>query len=51
VSERCSGDWTLPEPSSIKIDPQEGQQTLEIVEANLALRRVRTRVEAINVIS
>ncbi|CAJ1948742.1 unnamed protein product [Sphenostylis stenocarpa] len=47
------------------IDPQEAQQTLEIVEtnlnkvegkrqtieANLALRRARTRVEAINVIS
>ncbi|KAK6923612.1 ATP synthase, F1 complex, delta/epsilon subunit, N-terminal [Dillenia turbinata] len=47
------------------IDPQEAQQTLEIaeanlrkaegkrqtIEANLALRRARTRVEAINVIS
>ncbi|XP_050203588.1 ATP synthase subunit beta, chloroplastic-like [Mercurialis annua] len=47
------------------IDPQEAQQTLEIaeanlrkaegrrqiIEANLALRRVRARVEAINVIS
>jgi F0F1-type ATP synthase epsilon subunit len=46
------------------IDPQEAQQTLEIVEANLskaegkrqtieenlALRRARTRVEAINMI-
>ena len=48
-----------------EIDPQEAQQTLEIAEANLnkaegkrqtseanlALRRARTRVEAINVIS
>nr|YP_010174326.1 ATP synthase CF1 epsilon subunit [Sophora toromiro]YP_010174406.1 ATP synthase CF1 epsilon subunit [Sophora macrocarpa]UDF84559.1 ATP synthase CF1 epsilon subunit [Sophora chathamica]UDF84643.1 ATP synthase CF1 epsilon subunit [Sophora fulvida]UDF84727.1 ATP synthase CF1 epsilon subunit [Sophora godleyi]UDF84811.1 ATP synthase CF1 epsilon subunit [Sophora microphylla]UDF84895.1 ATP synthase CF1 epsilon subunit [Sophora molloyi]UDF84979.1 ATP synthase CF1 epsilon subunit [Sophora prostrata len=47
------------------IDPQEAQQTLEIaevnlseaegkrktIEANLALRRARTRVEAINMIS
>nr|YP_009528806.1 ATP synthase CF1 epsilon subunit [Dioscorea alata]YP_010157885.1 ATP synthase CF1 epsilon subunit [Dioscorea persimilis]YP_010361753.1 ATP synthase CF1 epsilon subunit [Dioscorea brevipetiolata]YP_010361839.1 ATP synthase CF1 epsilon subunit [Dioscorea depauperata]YP_010361925.1 ATP synthase CF1 epsilon subunit [Dioscorea glabra]YP_010625863.1 ATP synthase CF1 epsilon subunit [Dioscorea fordii]AYI69202.1 ATP synthase CF1 epsilon subunit [Dioscorea alata]QGQ61647.1 ATP synthase CF1 epsilon len=47
------------------IDPQEAQQTLEIaeanlsraegkrqvIEANLALRRARTRIEAINVIS
>ncbi|GLT77410.1 hypothetical protein SLA2020_489990 [Shorea laevis] len=47
------------------IDPQEAQQTLEIaeanlqkaegkmqaIEANLALRRARTRVEAINPIS
>ncbi|XP_054793102.1 ATP synthase subunit beta, chloroplastic [Prosopis cineraria] len=47
------------------IDPQEAQQTLEIaeanlskaegkrqtIEANLALRRARTRVEAINIIS
>ncbi|KAJ8610389.1 hypothetical protein MRB53_036648 [Persea americana] len=47
------------------IDPQEAQRTLEIaeanlsraegkrqaIEANLALRRARTRVEAINVIS
>nr|YP_010380664.1 ATP synthase CF1 epsilon subunit [Begonia arachnoidea]UDH54080.1 ATP synthase CF1 epsilon subunit [Begonia arachnoidea] len=47
------------------IDPQEAQQTLKIaetnlskaegkrqtIEANLALRRARTRVEAINVIS
>nr|YP_009557247.1 ATP synthase CF1 epsilon subunit [Asteropeia rhopaloides]QBC71448.1 ATP synthase CF1 epsilon subunit [Asteropeia rhopaloides] len=47
------------------IDPQEAQQTLEIaetnlkkaegkrqiIEANLALRRARTRVEAINTIS
>jgi len=47
------------------IDPQEAQQTLEIaetnlnkakgkrqtIEANLALRRARTRVKAINVIS
>nr|YP_010531529.1 ATP synthase CF1 epsilon subunit [Dipterocarpus retusus]QOY45552.1 ATP synthase CF1 epsilon subunit [Hopea hainanensis]QXV92948.1 ATP synthase CF1 epsilon subunit [Dipterocarpus gracilis]UXX17788.1 ATP synthase CF1 epsilon subunit [Dipterocarpus retusus] len=47
------------------IDPQEAQQTLEIaeanlrkaegkmqtIEANLALRRARTRVEAINAIS
>ena len=47
------------------IDPQEAQQTLEIaeanlrkaegkrqtIEANLALRRARTRVEAINVMS
>nr|YP_009462348.1 ATPase epsilon subunit [Schrebera arborea]YP_009633950.1 ATPase epsilon subunit [Schrebera trichoclada]AUT85198.1 ATPase epsilon subunit [Schrebera arborea]QBS48896.1 ATPase epsilon subunit [Schrebera trichoclada]QBS48984.1 ATPase epsilon subunit [Schrebera trichoclada]QBS54357.1 ATPase epsilon subunit [Schrebera trichoclada] len=47
------------------IDPQEAQQTLEIaeanlikaegkrqiIEANLALRRARTRVEAVNVIS
>ena len=47
------------------IDPQDAQQTLEIakanlnkaegkrqtIEANLALRRARTRVEAINVIS
>nr|QCT81885.1 AtpE [Protea caffra subsp. kilimandscharica] len=47
------------------IDPQEAQETLEIaetnlsraegkrqtIEANLALRRARTRVEAINVIS
>nr|YP_010016554.1 ATP synthase CF1 epsilon subunit [Scurrula chingii]QOJ44523.1 ATP synthase CF1 epsilon subunit [Scurrula chingii] len=50
---------------SIDIDPQEARQTLEIVEANLrkakgkrkrieaglALRRARTRVEAINFIS
>nr|YP_010176186.1 ATP synthase CF1 epsilon subunit [Tadehagi triquetrum]QSQ71321.1 ATP synthase CF1 epsilon subunit [Tadehagi triquetrum] len=50
---------------SSDIDPQEAQQTLEIaetnlnkangkrqtIEANLALRRARTRVEAINVIS
>nr|YP_010258704.1 ATP synthase CF1 epsilon subunit [Heliciopsis lobata]UIX22866.1 ATP synthase CF1 epsilon subunit [Heliciopsis lobata] len=48
-----------------EIDPQEAQRTLEIaeanlsraegkrqtIEANLALRRARTRVEAINVIS
>ncbi|PHT42910.1 ATP synthase epsilon chain, chloroplastic [Capsicum baccatum] len=48
-----------------KIDPQEAQQTLEIaeanvkkdegrrqkIEANLALRQARTRVEAINLIS
>ncbi|KAF1865992.1 hypothetical protein Lal_00041690 [Lupinus albus] len=47
------------------IDPQEAQQTLEIaeanlskaegkrktIEANLALRRARTRVEAINIIA
>ena len=47
------------------IDPQEAQQTLEItkanlrkaegkrqtIEANLALKRARTRVEAINAIS
>nr|YP_009537457.1 ATP synthase CF1 epsilon subunit [Dioscorea quartiniana]AYM33555.1 ATP synthase CF1 epsilon subunit [Dioscorea quartiniana] len=47
------------------IDPQEAQQTLEIaeanlsraegkrqvIEANLALRRARTRIEALNVIS
>ncbi|MCR2847971.1 hypothetical protein KN825_15550, partial [Weizmannia coagulans] len=47
------------------IDPQEAQQTLEmaeaslrkaegkrqIIEANLAVRRARTRVEAINVTS
>ncbi|KAI3797685.1 hypothetical protein L1987_32948 [Smallanthus sonchifolius] len=52
------------EKSSV-IDPQEAQQTLEIaeaslikaegkrqtIEANLALRRARTRVEAINAIS
>ncbi|KAL9990850.1 putative ATP synthase, F1 complex, delta/epsilon subunit, ATP synthase delta/epsilon subunit [Helianthus debilis subsp. tardiflorus] len=50
---------------SSDIDPQEAQQTLEIaeaalrkaegkrqtIEANLALRRARTRVEAINAIS
>nr|YP_010291720.1 ATP synthase CF1 epsilon subunit [Rohrbachia minima]YP_010294249.1 ATP synthase CF1 epsilon subunit [Typha lugdunensis]ULQ67898.1 ATP synthase CF1 epsilon subunit [Typha lugdunensis]ULQ67984.1 ATP synthase CF1 epsilon subunit [Rohrbachia minima] len=50
---------------STDIDPQEAQQALEIaeanlskaegkrqvIEANLALRRARTRVEAINVIS
>nr|YP_010893009.1 ATP synthase CF1 epsilon subunit [Chlorophytum laxum]APO11726.1 ATP synthase CF1 epsilon subunit [Chlorophytum rhizopendulum]WJQ22885.1 ATP synthase CF1 epsilon subunit [Chlorophytum laxum] len=50
---------------STDIDPQEAQQTLEIaeanlskaqgkrqtIEANLALRRARTRVEALNVIS
>nr|YP_009514321.1 ATP synthase CF1 epsilon subunit [Macrosolen cochinchinensis]AXB38645.1 ATP synthase CF1 epsilon subunit [Macrosolen cochinchinensis] len=50
---------------SIDIDPQEARQTLEIAEANLrkakgkrkiieaglALRRARTRVEAINLIS
>nr|WAK83283.1 ATP synthase CF1 epsilon subunit [Cypripedium bardolphianum] len=50
---------------STGIDPQEAQQTLEIaednlsraegkrqaIESNLALRRARTRVEAINVIS
>ncbi|KEH29747.1 ATP synthase epsilon chain [Medicago truncatula] len=50
---------------SIDIDPQEAQQTLKIaeanlnkaegkrqkIEANLALRRARTRVEAINRIS
>nr|YP_010047176.1 ATP synthase CF1 epsilon subunit [Aletris megalantha]QPJ79840.1 ATP synthase CF1 epsilon subunit [Aletris megalantha] len=50
---------------STDIDPQEAQQTLEIaeanlsraegkrqaIEANLSLRRARTRVEAINVIS
>nr|AIY56164.1 ATP synthase CF1 subunit epsilon [Neuwiedia zollingeri var. singapureana] len=50
---------------SIDIDPQEAQQTLKIaeanlsraegkrqaIEANLALRRARTRVEAVNVIS
>nr|YP_010994707.1 ATP synthase CF1 epsilon subunit [Cypripedium fargesii]YP_010994792.1 ATP synthase CF1 epsilon subunit [Cypripedium lichiangense]YP_010994877.1 ATP synthase CF1 epsilon subunit [Cypripedium sichuanense]WOZ13615.1 ATP synthase CF1 epsilon subunit [Cypripedium fargesii]WOZ13700.1 ATP synthase CF1 epsilon subunit [Cypripedium lichiangense]WOZ13785.1 ATP synthase CF1 epsilon subunit [Cypripedium sichuanense] len=50
---------------STDIDPQEAQQTLEIaednlsraegkrqaIESNLALRRARTRVEAINVIS
>nr|YP_010937138.1 ATP synthase CF1 epsilon subunit [Whytockia hekouensis]WKW94080.1 ATP synthase CF1 epsilon subunit [Whytockia hekouensis] len=50
---------------SSDIDPQEAQQTLEIaeanlrkaegkrqiIEANLALRRARTRVEAVNVIS
>lgn len=50
---------------SSDIDPQEAQQTLEIAEANLskaegkrqiieaslALRRARTRVEAINMIS
>nr|YP_009485056.1 ATP synthase CF1 epsilon subunit [Dioscorea collettii]YP_009535508.1 ATP synthase CF1 epsilon subunit [Dioscorea futschauensis]YP_010146769.1 ATP synthase CF1 epsilon subunit [Dioscorea quinquelobata]YP_010409298.1 ATP synthase CF1 epsilon subunit [Zephyranthes bifida]YP_010833787.1 ATP synthase CF1 epsilon subunit [Dioscorea deltoidea]YP_010833961.1 ATP synthase CF1 epsilon subunit [Dioscorea spongiosa]YP_010834048.1 ATP synthase CF1 epsilon subunit [Dioscorea tokoro]YP_010834135.1 ATP s len=50
---------------STDIDPQEAQQTLEIaeanlsraegkrqvIEANLALRRARTRIEAINVIS
>nr|YP_009765491.1 ATP synthase CF1 epsilon subunit [Tipuana tipu]QIS95768.1 ATP synthase CF1 epsilon subunit [Tipuana tipu] len=50
---------------SSDIDPQEAQQTLEIAEANLskaegkrqiieaslALRRARTRVEAINIIS
>nr|YP_010155797.1 ATP synthase CF1 epsilon subunit [Heteropolygonatum ginfushanicum]YP_010189398.1 ATP synthase CF1 epsilon subunit [Heteropolygonatum ogisui]QQY85166.1 ATP synthase CF1 epsilon subunit [Heteropolygonatum ginfushanicum]QZK23010.1 ATP synthase CF1 epsilon subunit [Heteropolygonatum ogisui] len=50
---------------SIDIDPQEAQQALEIaeanlsraqgkrqaIEANLALRRARTRVEAVNVIS
>ncbi|KAG5523766.1 hypothetical protein RHGRI_030677 [Rhododendron griersonianum] len=49
---------------SSDIDPQEAQQTLEIaeanlkkaegkrqiIEANLALRQARTRVEAINVI-
>nr|YP_010876703.1 ATP synthase CF1 epsilon subunit [Bakerantha purpusii]WHE18499.1 ATP synthase CF1 epsilon subunit [Bakerantha purpusii] len=49
---------------SIDIDPQEAQQALEIaeanlsraegkrqvIEANLALRRARTRVEAVNVI-
>ncbi|KAM3696925.1 hypothetical protein ACJW31_06G074600, partial [Castanea mollissima] len=47
------------------IDPQEAQQTLEVaeanlskaegkrqtIEANLALRRARTRVEALNMIS
>lgn len=50
---------------STDIDPQEAQQALEIaeanlsraegkrqvIEANLALRRARTRVEAVNVIS
>nr|YP_010318988.1 ATP synthase CF1 epsilon subunit [Lapiedra martinezii]QWW89945.1 ATP synthase CF1 epsilon subunit [Lapiedra martinezii] len=50
---------------STEIDPQEAQQALEIaeanlsraqgkrqaIEANLALRRARTRVEAVNVIS
>nr|YP_010433720.1 ATP synthase CF1 epsilon subunit [Barfussia laxissima]YP_010434072.1 ATP synthase CF1 epsilon subunit [Lemeltonia narthecioides]YP_010434248.1 ATP synthase CF1 epsilon subunit [Pseudalcantarea macropetala]YP_010434331.1 ATP synthase CF1 epsilon subunit [Pseudalcantarea viridiflora]YP_010434413.1 ATP synthase CF1 epsilon subunit [Tillandsia achyrostachys]YP_010434502.1 ATP synthase CF1 epsilon subunit [Tillandsia australis]YP_010434590.1 ATP synthase CF1 epsilon subunit [Tillandsia bermejoe len=50
---------------STDIDPQEAQQTLKIaeanlsraegkrqvIEANLALRRARTRVEAVNVIS
>ncbi|KAF5788732.1 putative ATP synthase, F1 complex, delta/epsilon subunit [Helianthus annuus] len=50
---------------SSDIDPQEAQQTLEIaeaalrkaegkrqtIEANLTLRRARTRVEAINAIS
>nr|YP_010258964.1 ATP syntase CF1 epsilon subunit [Chiloglottis cornuta]UIX23833.1 ATP syntase CF1 epsilon subunit [Chiloglottis cornuta] len=50
---------------STDIDPQEAQQTLEIaeanlsraegkrqaIEANLALRRARTRVEAVNLIS
>nr|YP_011021125.1 ATP synthase CF1 epsilon subunit [Brocchinia paniculata]WQM20808.1 ATP synthase CF1 epsilon subunit [Brocchinia paniculata] len=50
---------------SADIDPQEAQQALEIaeanlsraggkrqvIEANLALRRARTRVEAVNVIS
>jgi F0F1-type ATP synthase epsilon subunit len=48
---------------STDIDPQEAQQALEIaeanlskaegqtIEANLALRRARTRVEAINAIS
>nr|YP_010909814.1 ATP synthase CF1 epsilon subunit [Tillandsia incarnata]YP_010910694.1 ATP synthase CF1 epsilon subunit [Tillandsia krahnii]WIL86003.1 ATP synthase CF1 epsilon subunit [Tillandsia incarnata]WIL86883.1 ATP synthase CF1 epsilon subunit [Tillandsia krahnii] len=50
---------------STDIDPQEAQQTLKIaeanlsraegkrqvIEANLALRRARTRVEALNVIS
>nr|WBG73208.1 ATP synthase CF1 epsilon subunit [Aglaonema hybrid cultivar] len=50
---------------STDIDPQEAQQALEkaeanlskaegkrqVIEANLALRRARTRVEAINVIS
>nr|YP_010907439.1 ATP synthase CF1 epsilon subunit [Tillandsia copanensis]WIL83452.1 ATP synthase CF1 epsilon subunit [Tillandsia copanensis] len=50
---------------STNIDPQEAQQTLKIaeanlsraegkrqvIEANLALRRARTRVEAVNVIS
>nr|YP_010389003.1 ATP synthase CF1 epsilon subunit [Cypripedium palangshanense]YP_010389082.1 ATP synthase CF1 epsilon subunit [Cypripedium debile]UPQ44324.1 ATP synthase CF1 epsilon subunit [Cypripedium palangshanense]UPQ44403.1 ATP synthase CF1 epsilon subunit [Cypripedium debile] len=50
---------------STDIDPQEAQQTLEIaednlsraegkrqaIESNLALRRARTRVEAVNVIS
>nr|YP_010725219.1 CF1 subunit epsilon [Zephyra violiflora]WDW32432.1 CF1 subunit epsilon [Zephyra violiflora] len=50
---------------STNIDPQEAQQALEIaeanlsraqgkrqaIEANLALRRARTRVEAVNVIS
>ena len=50
---------------SIDIDPQEAQEALEIaeanlrkatgkrqlIEANLALRRARTRVEAVNVIS
>nr|YP_010290400.1 ATP synthase CF1 epsilon subunit [Anarthria humilis]ULQ64167.1 ATP synthase CF1 epsilon subunit [Anarthria humilis] len=50
---------------STDIDPQEAQQTLEIaeanlsraegkrqvIEANLALRRARTRVEAVNAIS
>nr|YP_009449980.1 ATP synthase CF1 epsilon subunit [Burmannia disticha]ANK36177.1 ATP synthase CF1 epsilon subunit [Burmannia disticha] len=50
---------------SIDIDPQEAQQALQMaetnlsraegkrqaIEANLALRRARTRVEAINVIS
>nr|YP_010424072.1 ATP synthase CF1 epsilon subunit [Tillandsia cyanea]USH58073.1 ATP synthase CF1 epsilon subunit [Tillandsia cyanea] len=50
---------------STDIDPQEAQQTLkvaeanlsraegkrQVIEANLALRRARTRVEAVNVIS
>jgi F-type H+-transporting ATPase subunit epsilon len=50
---------------SIDIDPQEAQEALEIaeanlrkatgkrqlIEANLALRRARTRIEAVNVIS
>jgi F0F1-type ATP synthase epsilon subunit len=58
--------WTIEKfEKSGDIDPQEAQQTLEIaeaalrkaegkrqtIEANLALRRARTRVEAINAIS
>ncbi|KAF2913150.1 hypothetical protein DAI22_01g357000 [Oryza sativa Japonica Group] len=30
------------------IDPEEAQQALEIAEANVALRRARIRVEAVN---
>ncbi|KAJ9535640.1 hypothetical protein OSB04_un001209 [Centaurea solstitialis] len=64
VNDGSDGGFARIEKSG-DIDPQEAQQTLEIaeaalrkaegkrqtIEANLALRRARTRVEAINAIS